>query len=278
MRKTGAVLAGLVTAAILLVAGPGRTGDKDSRWKKFLPADAYKELVEREVKILKASLQGKVEEEAINRAKLAAVMIAALALSAEKDVKQSAVVEHAALQLAKLLQEKDKIPQAQKIADALAAMKLVSPAGGLQAVNMKKIFGGEVLAMMDHLRTKMKGGDGIHEALQTNIRLKGALNGIEEKIRSLESKKLGNAAMSKSAAEMVLLGYRTAVLAEITYDFAPAKEEGKKTPKLWRNFSVQMRDASLDMAAAAKKNDADAVHRAATRLYATCNNCHSVFK
>src|SRR5439155_20896372 len=75
MKKTIAVL---VAGSIFLLAGPGRTGDKDSRWKKFLPGEAYKELVEREVKILQECLKGTPEEKVLDRAKLAATMIAAL--------------------------------------------------------------------------------------------------------------------------------------------------------------------------------------------------------
>ena len=277
MKKNFAVLTGLALCAMFFLAGPARTGAKDARWKKFLPADAYKELVEREAKILTASLQGKVEEEAITRAKLAAVMIAALALSAEKDVKQTLSMQHAALQVAKMLGDKGKIPEALKLAEALTS-KLPTPRPGLVEANMKKAFGGDVLAMMDHLRTKSKGGDGIHEALQTSIPLKGALNGIEAKIRAVAKKKMTDANMSKSAAEMVLLGYRLAVLAEVTDDFAPAMKSGKKDPKEWHELSVQMRDSALAMAAASRKKDAAAVFDAADKLSTACNQCHSVFR
>jgi hypothetical protein len=277
MKKTFTMLAGLAVAAMFFLAGPDTTGDKNSRWKKFLPADAFKELLEQEAKNLKNCLKGKVEEETLNRAKLAAVMIAALSQSAEKGVKIAA--EHdAALQMAKLLQDKDKIPQARRIADLLTSGKLPSPRNGLVVVNMKKLFGGEVLAIMDHLRTKAKGGDGIHEALQTNIRLKGALNGIEEKVRSLAMKKLTDAAMKKSAAEMVLFGYRLAVFAEVTDDFVPAQKIGKKDPKVWHELSRQMRDSALEMAQASKKKDAAAVFDAGNRLNTSCNQCHSVFR
>src|SRR5260370_20491446 len=152
MKKAFAVL---VVGSVFLLAGPARTGDKDSRWKKFLPGEAYKELVDREVKILQECLKGTPEEKVLDRAKLAAVMIAALSLSAEKGVKIA--VEHdAGLQIAKLLQDKDKIFQARKIADLLTSGKLPTPRNGLVVVNMKKLFGGEVLAMMDHLRVKSK--------------------------------------------------------------------------------------------------------------------------
>jgi hypothetical protein len=277
MMKTGAMLAGLVTGAILLLAGPGRTGGKNARWKKFLPPDAYKNLVEREAKILKDCLKDKVEEETLNRAKLAAVMIAALSLSAENGVKIA--VEHdAALQMAKLLQDKDKIPQARRIADLLTSGKLPTPRNGLVVVNMKKLFGGEVLAMMDHLRPKAKGGDGIAASLQTSAPLKGALNGIEDKIRALAKKKMTEANMKKSADEMVPFGYRLAVLAEVTDDFAPASKAGKKDPKVWHELSVQMRDSALEMAAASKKKDAAAIFDAAGRLEASCTQCHSIFR
>ena len=277
MKKTFAVLAGLTLAAMFFLAGPARTGGKDSHWKKFVPADAFKELLEREAKILTASLQGKVEEEAITRAKLAAVMIAALALSAEKDVKQTLSMQHAALQVAKMLGDKGKIPEALKLAEALTS-KLPTPRPGLVEANMKKVFGGDVMALMDHLRPKAKGGDGIHQALQTSVPLKGALNGIEEKIRALAKKKMTDANMSKSAAEMVLLGYRLAVLAEVTDDFAPAMKSGKKDPKEWHELSVQMRDSALAMAAASRKKDAAAVFDAADKLSTACNQCHSVFR
>ncbi len=273
MKKAFAVL---VVGSVFLLAGPARTGDKDSRWKKFLPGEAYKELVDREVKILQESLKGTPEEKVLNRAKLAAAMIAALSLSADKEGK-AAAVEQAALKLAKLLHEKGKIDQARKLAEAFSTL-MVDPSAKLEVVNMSKVFGGNAEEMMNHLRTRSKGGDGIHEALQTNIRLKGGLNGIEEKIRSLAMKKMIDAAMNKSAAEMALLGYRTAVFAEVTHDFAPANKAGKKDPIFWREVSLEMRGAALEMAQASKKKDAAAVFDASNRLSSSCNKCHSVFK
>jgi len=186
-------------------------------------------------------------------------------------------MQHAALQVAKMLGDKGKIPEALKLAEALTS-KLPTPRPGLVEANMKKVFGGDVMALMDHLRPKAKGGDGIHQALQTSVPLKGALNGIEEKIRALAKKKMTDANMSKSAAEMVLLGYRLAVLAEVTDDFAPAMKSGKKDPKVWHELSVQMRDSALAMAAASRKKDAAAVFDAADKLSTACNQCHSVFR
>jgi hypothetical protein len=277
MKKTFVVLAALALGAMFFTAASARTGGKDSRWKKFLPDDAHKELVDREVTILQGALANP-DENSIVRARLAAVMIVGLSRSVpDKGKNEFLLVEPVALVMAKLLKEKGKIAEARKLIESLK-----NPKGKFdpwdKEVNLKKVFGADVLAMMDHLRTKAKGGDGIPEALQTNIRLKGALNGIEEKVRSLAMKKMTDAAMNKSAAEMVLFGYRLAVLAEVTDDFAPEKKVGKKDPKVWHELSVQMRDSALEMAAASKKKDAAVVFDAAGRLNTSCNQCHSVFR
>jgi hypothetical protein len=276
MRKTGAVVAGLVAGAMLLLAGPGRTGGKDARWKKFLPGNAYKELVDREVLILQGSLNNP-DENSLNRAKLATVMIIGLSRSLEMKLKGEASIDPVALAIAKLLNGKGKIAEARKLID-----ELKNPKGKgdlkVKEVNLQKVFGGDVLAMMDHLRPKAKRGDGLATSLQTSAPLKGALNGIEEKVRALAKKKMTEANMKKSADEMVLLGYRLAVLAEVTDDFAPAVKAGNKDPKAWNEFSVEMRDSALEMAAASKKKDAAAVFDAAGRLEASCIKCHSVFR
>src|SRR5262249_36090237 len=53
--------------------------------------------------------------------------------------------------------------------------------------------------IMDILQPQKKGGDGIASELQVNIRLKGALNGIEEKVRNLASKKLTEPVLDKAS-------------------------------------------------------------------------------
>jgi hypothetical protein len=129
---------------------------------------------------------------------------------------------------------------------------------------------------MDPLRVQKKGGDGIASELQVNIRLKGALNGVEEKIRNLAAKKLTDANMDKASKELALLSYRMAVLGEIVHEYPPTKKKG--TPKEWKELSLDMRNAAIEMAAAAKKKDAEAVFKAAGRLNSSCNQCHSSFR
>jgi hypothetical protein len=89
----------------------------------------------------------------------------------------------------------------------------------------------------------------------------------------LAKEKLTDDALSNLAQEIMLLGYRTAVLAEITNDFAPADQT-----KQWPNFAVQMRNASIGLARASEKKDANAIFKAAISLDASCTNCHQVFR
>jgi hypothetical protein len=246
-----------------LAAGPGSAGGDN---KEFLPPDVYKELVARETKILQEKLKGAPAGEQIARAKVAAVMLARFALDADKKAGETAGLERMALQVARLLANKDKIAEAQK----LAASETV-PGGTLEGFDAKPLIG-DVMELMDHLRQKKKGGDGIHSDLQTSGPLKN-LNGIEEKFRTLAKNKLKDAALNKSAKEMVLLGYRTAVLAEVVSDLAPAQKT-----KQWRELAAQMHKASMDLARASEKKDADGIFKAGTRLDAACSSCHSVFK
>jgi hypothetical protein len=262
MNKLHGLAACLVFGVAVSGIGPGRAGGEH---KGFLPADVYKVLVARETAILKDSLKGSPTEEQLTRAKVAAVMLARLALDADKEAGATGV-QSMALQVAKLLAVKDKIADARKLIAAGAA-----PGGKLEAFDAKPLLG-DVMELMNHLRQKKNGGDGMHPDLQTSGPLKN-LNGIEEKIRSLAKKKLSDKALSMSAKEMVVLGFRTAVLAEVANDFAPAQKT-----KDWRDFSTHMRTAAIALARAAHKNDANGIFKAGTSLDASCNNCHKVFR
>jgi len=133
-------------------------------------------------------------------------------------------------------------------------------------------------ALMEHYKTKGKGGEGVHPSLQSNIKLKGTQNGIEEKIRTLVLKKQTPAVLEKEADELALLASRAAAVGEVLYELAPTKKVGKKDPAEWKQNSLAMRDAGIDLAEAARKKDAEAVFRAGNKLNSSCSQCHSTFR
>src|SRR5262249_37331584 len=139
--------------------------------------------------------------------------------------------------LGKAIRTRGKLEEAKKLATALAEGLEAKAAGGKRDWRADL----DLFDIMNPLKTLAKGGDGLADELKVNIRLKGALNGVEEKIRNLAAKKLTDAQMTKAAKELSLLAYRMAVLGEIVHDFPPPKK-GKGTPAEWRELSVQMRD------------------------------------
>jgi len=265
------VFVGALVAALCLLAGSGGAGDKEKVWKPFLPAKAYKELVTRAAKNSEEALTGTPSEEAIKKAQFNGLMIAAYALSAKGDAEELAGAQDFALKMAKTAGEKGKAAQARMYAVSLA--KGIAPrAGKMTDLTDPKAYV-ELADLMEHYKTKNKGGEGIPPALQSNVRLKGTQNGIEEKLRALSMRKLTDANMAKEADELALLGYRAAVVGELTYFYTP-----KKKAKEWQDLSLDMRNAGVALAEAAQKKDAEAVLKASNSLNSSCSQCHSGFR
>jgi hypothetical protein len=263
-----------LTIAVLIAGAPGLTagGDK-APWQPTLPKEVAEELAKRELDTVKTILDGTPDDAGISRAKLGAVLIAVITLSGKDkgSADDQRGVRERALLLAQALGQKGGWAEAKKLSADLLKQK----AGPEKKVGWDKLLTGADL--MDTFRTKAKGGDGIHPDLQSYVKLKGALNGIEEKIRALSMKELNDAGMKKEAKELELLAYRTAVLGALTYNYAPPKA-GKKDPELWRQYSLKMRDLSVDLAAAAQKGDPATVLKVSSNLYASCTQCHGTFK
>ena len=262
-----------MVAAVGLLTGFGGAGEKGKVWKPFLSAEAYKELVKRAAKNAEEALASNPDEAAIKKAQFNALMIAGYTMSTKAaPAGELAGTQAAALASAKLAGEKGKTAQARMY--MLALLKGVGKGGGERPnFTDPKPYVGDVAELMEHFRTKKKGGEGIPSALQSNARLKGALNGIEEKLRSLSMKKLSDARVEKEAKELALLGDRAAVVGELTYFYAP-----KKKAKEWHDISLAMRDAGIALAEAARKKNAEAIERASNSLSSSCNQCHSAFR
>lgn len=268
------VSGGTLVAAVCLLTGFGGAGEKQSKvWKPFLPADAYKELVTRAAKAAEEALAGKPDETAIKKAQFNALMIAGYTMSTKaRPADDLAGTQTFALEAAKLAGEKDKVAQARMY--LLALLKGVVKGGGERKdLTDPKAYVGDVADLMEHYKTMKKGGEGIHPSLQSNARLRGAANGIEEKLRALSMRKLTDQRLGIEPKELALLGYRAAVVGELTYFYAP-----KMKTKEWHDLSLAMRDAGVALADAAKKKDAEAIERASNSLYSSCTQCHSAFR
>ena len=94
--------------------------------------------------------------------------------------------------------------------------------------------------------------------------------GIEKKLEDLaEAKSLPPG----SVAELILIGDRAAVVAEMVKPHDPGKKQ-----KQWADFASAMAKEAAAMAAAARNKNAAMTLAAANRLNKSCTNCHDVFK
>jgi cytochrome c556 len=104
-------------------------------------------------------------------------------------------------------------------------------------------------------------------------------DGIEAKIMALGKKAPTPKEATSEGPGVAHAAYVTAAIAEIALR-KPAvdKKEGEKDPAKWKEWSEAMRKSSEELAQAAKAGKGPEVKAAATRLNASCNHCHEVFR
>lgn len=226
---------GLVFLLVVFTSSPA--GEKDAAWQRFLPEAAYAALMARANKIIDDAQAGK-----------AGSMTTYEIETAMRDGYRLSVVG---------------------TPDDLKKIDASDLAGKLKMRVRRDEF---LVAMMELYRNKAKGGEGIHEDLQYQPKLKNQ-NGIEALIGALASKKLSEENLAKVEKELPLLAYRIAVTANLTRYAAP-----KKDAERWNKLAGEMRDSAIALADAAKKKDAQGIVKSAESLQKSCTNCHGEFK
>jgi hypothetical protein len=141
------------------------------------------------------------------------------------------------------------------------------------AAALAKGIGEDELGDLMHMfKPRIKGGLGVGEVKGPNP----AKDGIEVMIRDYARDVPGN--VGKQAANLETTGYWIAALAQVTHAKAPKRDIGKKTIKAWNEYSSDMHKAGIAFAKAAAGKGAQEIKTAASKVYSSCNNCHSVFK
>jgi hypothetical protein len=272
MKTSWGKLPGAVALAVgawLLAGSIGAGQDKEKLWKPVVPDAAFQQLLHRQTKAISTALLSKDKDDHTT-ALVNTIRVAALALSVKGgEVNLQRGVRETSLQVAHMIKENKDLTEASKLA---ASLPFGRSTIARKPPDLSRYI--EVADLMNLYQTKKKGGEGIAPALQSTGPLKKQ-NGIEEKVRYLAKKALKPAVLEKESAELALLGYEMAADGALTATFAPAQKKG---PAEWRELSLRMRDAAVQLAEAASKKDAAAVHTAATSLDAACTRCHSRFR
>jgi hypothetical protein len=223
------------TILVFFVFGLVPAGEKSSPWKRFLPEEAYNVLTERSSKTIAA---------------------AAKAGDTVKSDTETAIRHGYRLSL-------------QKEPGGLKKIDVDETVAALRMTMQRKE---SLVEMMEIYRNKAKGGEGIHDDLQYQPKLKNQ-NGIEALLGALAAKKLSDENLAKVEKELPRLSYRIAVTANLTQYAAPQK--GKER---WNALAIEMRDSALALAESAQKKNADGIMKAADALQTSCTQCHREFK
>jgi hypothetical protein len=259
-----------MTSLFVESPAPGQAGsDKTPVWKPFLPPDGYQELVKRSTDRLRALAK---DTEATSALRAEALMLAGYSIST-KDPAASAGLRHKAIKVATLAAQKDGDEQARKLAADLTPAKSDAKAA-IPTIDWPAAIG-DVVDLMTPLANKIKGGEGLAAELQYLAKVKSQ-NGTEALLVSLATKPLSVANAGKMAKELELVGYRVATIGALTRRRGPTRH--KDEAKLWDEQATIMRDASVELAEAARKKDVTVIAGASKRVVSACAECHATFK
>ncbi len=253
----------LFAIATFVPLGPVPAGGdkKPTPWKPFIPAETYNEITLRSLQTIeKAAVSD--DKTAAQRIEIEAVFLAGCTLSTNPGGGDYRAAARYAADLARSGKFKG-------LANFSKDFFRIQRDGDVNDVT--RITKNTEL-IMKTMYTKAKGGEGIHPDLQYLPKLKN-LNGIEALIGALANKNLSDENLARVSKELPLLAYRVAVFGALTHEFTPKKDVEK-----WRDYSLTMRDASIALAEASSKKDAEGILKTALAIESSCIDCHSVFK
>ena len=158
----------------------------------------------------------------------------------------------------------DKIADALKKGDKEGAKK--------QAEALSKKLE-DVYEAMDLFKPRKKNGFGVGEK-------PGAVmpDGIEQMLLKIGRDAPAAATLKKDGEAFEQLGYRTAAIGLIAHAKTPAKDKGKQLRKDWIEWTNEMVDNGIALAAAAKAKGPQDVKGAAVKLNNSCSSCHTMFR
>ena len=238
-------------------------GEKPTPWRPFIPVDSYANLTKRSIQTIETkAASGDKNAEA--RIEVEAILLAGYSLNTA--AKNGLADYRAAARYAADMARSGKSKELVMFSQRVGKIKAVGDTS-----DVTKYTKGTDL-MMKLMFSKAKGGEGIHPDLQYLPKLKN-LNGIEALLGALANKKLSDENLAKVSKELPPLAYRVAVIGALTHEFTPKKDVEK-----WRDYSLTMRDASVALAEASAKKDAEGILKSALAIESSCIDCHSVFK
>jgi hypothetical protein len=261
MPRTIPLRAALLAMLITVLCHPVFHAAEELAGDALTPAE-FARLVEQTSKLVQTALKDRPDDQARNKARTAAVLLAAVAQSgnAGGDAKQRATVRDAALAMADAI-KKDQLDDARKGAAALPklAVNADAQAKALPLLGTHMSFS----ESMKYFAPDKRGGTGGQRKLDV----------LGENAQAQKTGVLPRAALTN---DLLLLAYTAAVAGDLSRDHNDATV--KKDPKAWRRFAEETRSAGLDLAAAVRAQKGDKAWSALNRLNSACFDCHNKFR
>jgi hypothetical protein len=234
----------------------GLSGSAAEDGKHILPDADYPKMVKYAVKGLQDALKGTPDEARVNKARTAAVMIAAYAQQNldGADGQQRATVRDAALKLVDTIQNK-KYAEAIKQADAIPSLA-ADPKAKKEKITL---IGNQIQVadLMQQFKFPPEGGWGIDRKLY------GYRLGMKSKIPE-----------SDLNEKLAFEAYQVAVTTDLLLE---RKNVGDKT-KEWQTFAGDLQKAALQLAEAARAKDGGSGQDAVVKMTTSCTGCHKAFR
>lgn len=233
---------------------PGKAADAKDGGLPIAEGD-FRKLVAHSTKVIQKALSDKPDKKNLDKARLAAVMIAAYAQYAQggPSEQEKGTLRAAALKLADTIKA-GKTADAKKQADALATLKPDASAKPASGSLLKD--------------AKMELGDVMHQFAATS---EGGL-GIDGQLKLLNGS-AGEIPKAKLTDELAMTSYQIAAAAELAKEHTP-----DKNPEQFKMMAENVRETAVDMAKATKDKDGPLALKVVYKLSINCNKCHQKFR
>jgi hypothetical protein len=251
-RQTRGAL-GLLLGLWFLSAGVG--GGAQAEKDQLLPDAEYPKMLQRNTKAIQEALKSDPGADMVEKARTAAVMIAAYAQQnlSGPEAQQRATVRDAALKIADLIKDK-KFADASKLAGKLANMDPDAKAKK-EKVKLIDVYISPA-EIMHQFRLVPDGGYGIFGHLQR-----------------LQTKQYKEMPREEINPTFVLEMYQVAVSADLAHTYMH-----KSRPKEWEQYTDELRKSAVELAEALKTRDVKNSPLILSKLTTTCFSCHKLLK
>jgi hypothetical protein len=250
--RRGAGLLGLALGIVFLSSAGGAADDKDSPGVPVSEAE-FKKLVDGSVKTVQGVLKGTPDRKALNKARTAAVMIAAFAQYAKTEGGDKTALREAGLKLYEAIRG-NKLDEARQLVESIA--KGVPEGGAAKEGGIMARLELEPGEVMRQFAAQSAGGNGGEALLKK-------MTAITK--RELPAKDMND--------DFVLLALRIATMAELMKEHKPSED-----PKAWPKFAEELRKNGLDLAEQARKKNGSAAFARVYEVTLTCNKCHKKYR